>query len=163
TLIIALFLFTGGIVWTIGKEINGLDKRTTKIETALKLLADSQGGKTKELIDDALAAAQMQNEFGNERASSGLLHSVEQIIAEEKTAKVYAPPAFFSEAFKKLEELKAAPNPTVSQTAREGMIALANYRSAITPVPKEFQSKTPVTTLSADIMAVVRSEEHTSE
>jgi hypothetical protein len=102
TLIVSLCVFIGGIVWAAHKElaavdskIEGLDKRTTKIETALRLLADSQGGKTKELIDDALAAAKIQKDFGNEQASARLLRTIQKIIEEEKTAKAEAPQTFF--------------------------------------------------------------------
>ncbi len=41
---------------------------------------------------------------------------------------------------------------TISQAAHEGMVALANYHSAITPIPEDFRSKTPVTSLSADVI-----------
>jgi hypothetical protein len=150
--ILTLIVFIGGTVWTVGREIHSLDKRTTKIEIALKLLTDSQGGKIKELIGDALAAAQMQKDFGNEQASSRLLRNTQQIIAEEKNAKAYAPPEFFADASKKLGELRTAPNPAISQAAHEGMVTLANYRSAIAQVPEGFQSKTPVTSLSADVI-----------
>jgi hypothetical protein len=85
----------GGLGWGLHSEfskvserIDKIDKRMTNLTMAVKILGDAQGGKTKELVDDALTVAQMKNASGDTQAAARLLVMANELVAQEKQKRM---------------------------------------------------------------------------
>jgi hypothetical protein len=94
--VIGIATFVGGAVWIVHSEVSridqtmdNIDKRIGSLTIAVKILAEAQGGKTKELVEDALAVAQMRRDAGQAERTriEGEIQGyfAQQYIKESKT------------------------------------------------------------------------------
>lgn len=139
--------FVGGGVWVVHTEVSRIDqaiekidKRMVNLTMAIKVLGDAQGGKTKELVDDALTIAQAKAQAGDVQAAARIVNMANELIAEEKQKRQTAPQEFFQNAlanYKTIWEKSSGRGPA-AQKAFQGTVELAEYRSAITLPPQNF-------------------------
>lgn len=158
TTILVLVGLVVGATWKIdskfsdiGSRVDRVDKHLTKIESAVRVIADRQGGDVKGLVDDILVAAKAQQDSGNPNAAANILKALPKIIQPEHTQLSTASVAH---AARNLEQFRASSNSSVSEAALKGVVALATYRSASTPVPASSQSMPVRTELSIGTLIV---------
>jgi len=125
-------------------DIALVDKRMTKVEGAVKALGDNQSNPLKGLIHDLLAAA--TNALPNKpEVAARAISAADSLIVTLKKEKRSADAEYFQNMVSAIHELtdripraKSA-GPTQQNTLRQLVystkISLAEYRSAITPVP----------------------------
>lgn len=142
--------FAGGAVWAVHLEltkrdeaIGKIDKRIDSLTMAIKVLGDAQGGKTKELVDDALAIARMNVDVGNSNRAQSALSIANTFMAELKSSKVPADPSFFAESVTRFRSIRHSPYspPTLIDEAFKGILELAEYRSTLTAPPSGFHPR----------------------
>ena len=75
-----------------------IENRVAKIEVAVKTSADAQGGKTKELVDDALAVAKVDLDLGDREHAGSALAVANKLIAERIAAKEALTPGVMENA-----------------------------------------------------------------
>jgi hypothetical protein len=147
TALITVALLVGGAVWVVHNELSkidgrmgDIDKRMARLETAIRILSDAQGGNTKELVHEALTVARAKIESGNTESACKLVAVANKLIAHEKEANVPAPATFFESAVSKYRSLQIASRGTgsLADEAFKGTLQLAEYRSALTAVPLDF-------------------------
>jgi hypothetical protein len=131
--IVAVAACVGAAAWRVGSEIERVDKKTQALTMAVKVLADAQGGRTKELVDDALAIAQARLESGQMQAAHSALSIANRFIAEERAANGRLSDGTFKLAAHTYSEALAHPmgNAGIMDEAFKGSVQLAEYRSAL--------------------------------
>ena len=139
TLIVGFVSATHTIDADIDSKFGGLNTRLTKAEGAIKALGDQQPGQTQQLIRDLLAAAQSGSD---PKLAAKATQTATVLTAALRTAKTPAPPEFFQSSVDVLNEIGA--NPEVSKVAFTAKVALAEYRSAIVPLPNRASMRTGV-------------------
>lgn len=140
TFIIAIILLAGGIVWTVHYEIGRLDDRIAtldkhigRVETAVRILGAKQGGDTKTLIDEALTVAKNASEAGHYDSAKAILNYANQLLETEFISASPAPQQFFDKALNNYQAMRQSP--TLRDSAHEGTLKLAEYRTATIEKP----------------------------
>jgi hypothetical protein len=145
--------FVAGGVWVVHLELSRIDqaigktdKRMVGLTMAIKVLGDAQGGKTKDLVDDALTIAKAKNESGDTQAAARTLAIANELIAEQKQKGVQAPHQFFRDAVANYSEIweQSHGYGAAADQAFMGTLQLAEYRSALTLTPQDFHPKSQI-------------------
>jgi hypothetical protein len=138
-------LFTGavfgaGLLWAAHHELQGISDRMAsleahirKVETAVRIVAAKQQGDTKTLVDEALTVAKNASDAGQVENAKTSLEIANRLLAEQKATRVPAPPDFFDSTLRSFSRLKRLP--LLANSAREGTLTLAEYRSATSSLP----------------------------
>jgi hypothetical protein len=146
-----------GVGWMIHYEIGRVysemestDRRMARVETAVHILADEQGEKTRTMVDEALTISQ------NDAASSaellgnikGYLDSGDKVRAAEvaysahvllmaaKENRSPVPPGYFASTVALLNNLPAVSDADVASRLLSARVALAEYHSVLQPDPE---------------------------
>jgi len=106
------------------------------VETAVRIVGAKQGGDTKALIDEALTVAKNAADAGRTESAKNILGIANRLLTEQKASSEQAPQEFFNTAIKNYEKLRKSP--LLASLAWDGSTKLAEYRSAITPIPPGF-------------------------
>jgi hypothetical protein len=135
--IAAIVLTIGGTVWGLHSEFSMLDKRMGKLEIAMRIVAEKQGGDTKELVNDALAVVRMKLESGQTEQARSALSIANKLMAAQKSSNVPLSRGFFEQASKTYSEALSHPTRDIHimDEAFRGSLQLAEYRSAINIAP----------------------------
>jgi hypothetical protein len=150
TVISILILGVAGAGWKLHDEftqrdesINRVEKHMASLQMAIKVLGDAQGGKTKELVDDALAISKLDIDTGHSIEARSAVSVATTLTAELKSSKVPADPKFFAESVNKFRGVGSysSGEPKLTDAAFEGILQLAEYRSALTSQPENFHAK----------------------
>jgi hypothetical protein len=112
------------------EKINQLTTSLAKTNAAIKVVADKQGGDSRALVDDILAAAKVQQDTGNVTAATRLLDALPNIITTSGLPSQSIPSTVAG-----LEHFRASSERPVTQAALNGLVALANYQSSGRSVP----------------------------
>jgi len=132
--------FAGGAVWAVHFElskrddaIGKIDKRMDGLKMAIKVLGDAQGGKTKELVDDALTISKLNLDAGKSIQAQSALSIANAFMADLNSSKIQVDPRFFTESIDKLRSIRTSPyaTPTLTDEAFRGAFELAKYRSIL--------------------------------
>jgi hypothetical protein len=136
-------VFAGSLVWAAHFEISklddriaGIDKHISRVESAVRMVGAKEGGDTKTLIDEALAVAKNASDAGRAESAKTVLGIANRLLAEQKASREPAPQEFFDSAMQKYQKLKKSPE--LADSAWDGTMKLAEYRSAISSVPPGF-------------------------
>jgi hypothetical protein len=133
-----LVIFAAFLGWWTTQElmpaIHGMDKtlrehteRFTKMQSAIDVLTSTQSNQTQKLIHDLLAAAKTTHEPAIAAKAIETAASLTATLREDKRP---ASPEFFQTSIEVLNQLPP------SKPAFLSRVALAQYRSAIEPVPE---------------------------
>lgn len=141
--VILIVLGAVGTGWKLHSEFSSIKAQIGSLKMAVKILADSQGGRTKELVDDALAISKANLDAGNSKEAQSALSIANAVMAELKSSKVPADPQFFSESVNKFRSLRSAlkVETVLTDEAFRGILELAEYRSALTAAPTDFHPR----------------------
>ena len=114
------------------KDVQGISGRLGKVEDAVKVLTNQQSDQTQKLIHDLLAAAKTATrpEFAIRAAQVAAT-----LTATLKEDKRPATPDFFKMTVKDINELSQRREPAVRTVAFAAQQQLAEYRSALIPIP----------------------------
>jgi hypothetical protein len=137
----------------IRKDVATNSQSITKIESAVKIIADRQGSDTQGLVDDVLAAAKVQQQLGNPSVAARILNHLPEVVANG-----HMPTQSIEATAQKLLSLRSSPNQSVSHAALKGMTALATYRSSLTSVPSDFHPQKTLTSFSVAQMVVINGQ-----
>lgn len=163
-----------GVGWMIHYEVGRVysqmeseDRRMARVETAVHILADEQGEKTRTLVDEALTISQ------NDAASSaellgnikGYLDSGDKVRASEVAYNAHAllmaakanrspvPPGYFASTVALLNNLPAVSDADVANRLLSARVALAEYHSALQPGPEMPAKQVTFTARSGESVA----------
>ena len=92
-------------------------------------------------MDDALVISSVSAKSGNTKAAKSAISIANAMMDDLRSAKVPADPKFFLESVNKFRNLRTSPQITVKDEAFNGMLRLAEYRSALTTVPAGFHPR----------------------
>jgi hypothetical protein len=147
----------------VNEKISGVDKHISRVEIAVRIIADKQGGDTKELVDDALTVAQNASDSGNFASAQRALSIANRLLAEQKDVRSTVPTEFFSATLRNYQRLRLVSNTTISNDAFVGTRTLAEYRSTLNSIPPAFSSRKPTTSLSAGTIEMINGRLHLSD
>jgi hypothetical protein len=133
-LVITALCAIGGAAWGIAHEFSQLDKHIARVETAVRIIGAKQGGDTKTLMDEALTVAINDSRTGRIDGAKSVLAVANRLVEQQSEAHIPATQETFDNALIQYHELKQIP--PLRNSAHEGMIQLADYRSAITTPPQ---------------------------
>lgn len=114
----------------IQKDYNGLSQHVGKLDSAVKALNSKQDDQTQILVQDLLASAQGKVD---PKLSAKAALAAASLVAAMRTVKTPAPPEFFQSSIETLNNISLTPE--VAGAAFNAKVALADYRSAIVPLP----------------------------
>jgi hypothetical protein len=130
----------GGAVWaiahefaTVNQRIGNVDAHISRVETAVRIVGAKQGGDTQTLIDEALKVT-VANAKSDPDGAKVTLAIANRWITQQSEAHIPAPQESFSSAIEQYQALVKIP--ALSETAHEGMLKLAEYKSGVVPSPE---------------------------
>lgn len=130
-------------------EMQSNDRRMASVETAVHILADGQGEKTRSMVDEALtisqnAAASSAELLGNMKGylNSGdkvraaeVAYNAHELLIAAKENKSPVPPGYFATTLALLNNLPAVSDADISSRLLSARVALAEYHSALQTGP----------------------------
>lgn len=122
-----------GATLALWHEFSEIDKHISRVETAVRIIGAKQGGDTKTLMDEALTVAANDTKSGRIDGAKSVLNIANNLLDEQRSARIPAPQEAFDALLIRYEELKSVP--TLRRSAHEGLTNLANYRSALVEPP----------------------------
>ncbi len=138
TIVVSIVVPICAATWYLGTKFSDLEKHISKVETAVRIVGAKQGGDTKTLIDEALTVAMNDSKNGRGDQAKVVLNITNNLLSEQSHAQAPLTQSDFTNVLVKYQALKSIP--LLSQDAHQGMLTLAEYRTATTPVPHEAQS-----------------------
>lgn len=130
-----ILIISGAVVagWKLHSEFSSINAQIGSLRMAVKILADSQGGKTKELVDDALDLAKLDLDAGKSSQAQSALSIANAFIAEMKSSKIRVDPEFFAASVDEYRNIRNSPHATstLADEAFKGTLELAEYRSTL--------------------------------
>lgn len=164
-LVVGCFAGTGAVVHydnaRVTAQIESSDRNMARLETAVHIVADSQGEKTRSMVDEALtisqnAAASSAELLGNMKTyldsgdkvrASEVAYNAHELLLAAKENKTPVPPGYFSRTVALLNNLPATTDADISSRLLSARVALAEYHSALQSDPnlptKEVALKIP--------------------
>jgi hypothetical protein len=127
TVILSAIAATHIIDTEITNKIGPLEQRLTKVEGAIKALADQGPDQTQRLIHDLLATAKTASDPTMAAKATQAATSLIRTLQEEKRP---ATPVFFQSSIEALNQI----TPKIRKASFQSRIALAEYRSALEPL-----------------------------
>jgi hypothetical protein len=155
TMLLIVFGLTGvgwGIHYEIGRvysQMESADRRMARVETAIHILADGQGEKTRTMVDQALTISQDDAASSAELLGNlkGYLNSGDKVRAAEiaynahillvaaTESKSPVPTGYFERTVALLNDLPAVSDADIANRVLSARVALAEYHSALEPGP----------------------------
>ena len=138
--LIALLPAIGGVGWRlhsefskIDEQMEKIDKHMGKLDIAIKILAEKQGGETKELVNDALAVVRMKLDSGQADQARSALSIANKLMVEQEASTIPVGHEYFERAAKVYSAALSQPTGNIGlrDEAFVGSLRLAEYRSAI--------------------------------
>jgi hypothetical protein len=144
-------------------EMEANDQRMARVETAVHILADTSGEKTRTRVDEALTisqnAASSSTELlgslkgyldrGDKVRATEVAYSAHELITVARENKSPVPPGYFNGAIGLLNNLPAVTDADVESRVLSTRVALAEYHSALQANP-DLPAKQVQLKLSAD-------------
>ena len=158
--IFTMLLMVAGIIgvgamnhYEIGRmyaQIEGADRRMARVETAVHILADSQGEKTRTMVDEALtisqnAAASSAELLGNVKGyldsgdkvrAAEVAYNAHELLMTAKENKSPVPPGYFASTIALLNNMPNTTDTDISSRLLSARVALAEYHSALQAGPE---------------------------
>jgi hypothetical protein len=131
-------------------QIEGADRRMARVETAVHILADSQGEKTRTMVDEALtisqnAAASSAEMLGNIKGyldsgdkvrAAEVAYNAHELLMTAKDNKSPVPPGYFASTIALLNNMPGTTDTDISSRLLSARVALAEYHSALQADPE---------------------------
>jgi hypothetical protein len=131
-------------------QMQSNDRRMASMETAVHILADGQGEKTRALVDEALtvsqnAAASSAELLGNMKGyldsgdkarAAEVAYNAHQLLIAARENKSPVPPGYFASTVALLNNLPAVTDADISSRLLSARVALAEYHSALQSGPE---------------------------
>lgn len=114
----------------LNASIAGLGTRIQKNEDAIKAISSQQSDQTQRLVHDLLASAESE---ADPKLSARSALAAASLVGAMRTVRTPAPPEFFQSSIEILNNMRLTPE--VASAAFHAKVALADYRSAIVPLP----------------------------
>ena len=118
-----------------GADRLAINTRIDKMDAAIKALTSQQSDQTQKLIQSLLAAAKTSAQTG---FATRATQAAATLTTTLKQGKRPAIPDFFQIATKDIRELSQRREPDVKTAAFAAQEQLAEYRSALVPLPQDF-------------------------
>ncbi len=158
--IFTMLLMVAGIIgvgamnhYEIGRmyaQLEGADRRMARVETAVHILADSQGEKTRTMVDEALtisqnAAASSAELLGNVKGyldsgdkvrAAEVAYNAHELLMTAKENKSPVPPGYFASTIALLNNMPNTTDTDISSRLLSARVALAEYHSALQAGPE---------------------------
>lgn len=161
-------------------QMEANDRRMARVETAVHILADNSGEKTRNMVDQALTISQtaasssvelLSNlkgylDHGDKVRASEVAYDAHELLMNAKENKSPVPPGYFAGTIALLNNLPAVTDADIASRLLSDRVALAEYHSVLQPNP-EFPAKdaqlripmgTPVTSQALSGSVVYRAE-----
>jgi hypothetical protein len=142
TLIIAVLLFGGGVVWaahheisTVTDRLDRIERRMDKLDSAIRILSKAQSGDTQELIKEILSQAKGFSNAGKEEAARKFTAAAQKLTDAQLAQHAPAQPEFFEKASADLVPISESANAELKAAAFSAQTKLAEYRSALLSLP----------------------------
>ncbi len=121
-----------------------------RVETAVHILADSQGEKTRTMVDQALtisenAASSSAELLGNMKGyldsgdkvrAAEVAYNAHELLVAARENKSPVPPGYFASAMALLNNLPAVSDADITSRVLSARVALAEYHSALQQGPE---------------------------
>ncbi len=135
--VILIIMAAVGAGWKLHSEFSSINAQMVSLRMAVKVLAEAQDGKTKELVNDALAISAMNLGAGKSSQAQSALSIANQLMAELKSSKVPANPDFFSKSLGEFRNIRNSLQGAsrLGDEVFRGTVELAEYRSSLQPSP----------------------------
>jgi hypothetical protein len=131
-------------------QVESADQRMARVETAVHILADGQGEKTRTMVDQALTisqdnAASSAELLGNLKSylNSGdkvraaeIAYNAHVLLVAATESKSPVPTGYFARSVALLNELPAVSDSDIANRILSARVALAEYHSALQPDPE---------------------------
>lgn len=131
-------------------QMESADRRMARVETAVHIIADGQGEKTRTMVDEALtisqnAAASSAELLGNMKGyldhgdkvrASEVAYNAHELLMAAKENKSPVPPGYFASTVALLNNLPAVSDAEISSRLLSARVALAEYHSALQEGPE---------------------------
>jgi len=131
-------------------QMEGADRRMARVETAVHILADSQGEKTRTMVDEALtisqnAAASSAEMLGNIKGyldsgdkvrAAEVAYNAHELLMTAKENKSPVPPGYFASTIALLNNMPETTDTDISSRLLSARVALAEYHSALQAGPE---------------------------
>jgi hypothetical protein len=131
-------------------QMEAADRRMARVETAVHILADGQGEKTRSMVDEALtisqnAAASSAELLGNmkgylasgdKKRAAEVAYDAHSLLMTAKENKSPVPPGYFASTVALLNNLPATTDVDISSRLLSARVALAEYHSALQTGPE---------------------------
>lgn len=143
-------------------EMEANDQRMARVETAVHILADTSGEKTRTMVDQALTISQNAAsssvellsslkgylQHGDKVRASEVAYDAHEMLRAAKDNKSPVPPGYFAGTVALLNNLPAVNDADVASRVLSDRLALAEYHSVLEAAPevpaKDAPLKTPV-------------------
>ena len=160
TTVVALAVL-GVLLWTMREDSqraaaasDAADRRLSRIETAVHVLAIGQGERTRQLVDEALTVSQnpatsaaeliagIKDDLaqGDDFKAISSAQGATSLLASAKELKTPVPPGYFATTLGALNSLSATADPNIGSELFGTRVALAEYESALEVAP-DFPAK----------------------
>jgi hypothetical protein len=134
-----LILLLVGSGYYLHTELDRIDKSLNVHDTSLKMLP-------LEISKDLLSQAETDLKLGRPERATRATETAKAIIAKASVQRVPAPAQYFSETLGALNSLRAnSSNGALLDSAYSAQLLLADYRSALEPLPADREKKEEVT------------------
>jgi hypothetical protein len=137
-LAVTVMIAVVGATWALWHEFSVLDKHISRVEMAVRIIGAKQGGDTKTLMDEALTIALNNSTDGRPDGAKVALGIANRQLQERIQAHVDVPQEEFDDALEHYQILKQSP--ALREAAHDGILKLAEYRTAIAPPPPNAQA-----------------------
>ena len=131
-------------------QMQSTDRRMANMETAVHILADGQGEKTRSMVDEALtvsqnAAASSAELLGNMKGyldsgdkvrAAEVAYNAHELLITARENKSPVPPGYFASTVALLNNLPAVSDADISSRVLSARVALAEYHSALQTGPE---------------------------
>jgi hypothetical protein len=131
-------------------QMESADRRMARVETAVHIIADGEGEKTRTMVDEALtisqnAAASSAELLGNMKGyldkgdrvrAVEVAYNAHELLMAAKENKSPVPPGYFASTVALLNNLPAVSDAEISNRLLSARVALAEYHSALQSNPE---------------------------
>lgn len=133
TIAVTGFIHLDNKIGEVQKNVAGIGTRLQKVEDAVKVLGSQQSDPTQKLIHDLLATAESTTDT---KFAAKAIRAAVSLTATLKQQHRPASPEFFQNSVATLNAVgRAHPRPQLSNELINARVALAEYRSSVTPEP----------------------------
>lgn len=123
-----------GIYAYLDPKLSDIGVRITKVEGAIRILAAEHARLLQDLIRDLLAQAAEENRKGDLARATKAIQFVPVLLTSARERQIPASAEYFQELIETLNTIQPATS-TLSREIHQTRVGLAEYRSAIGPVP----------------------------